>query len=88
MSDSVRVQLATDPDRLELTAYLVDRGFSVRPVRANGVSTLDITHPATAGVPLDDELWDAVTSWLDASRRPLVPTVVHDHEYALAPPGE
>ena len=87
MGESIRVELARDSDSTELTSFLAGRGFVVQ--RAwNGQTALDVSRSSTQAMSLGTEVWDALTSWLAVSGKPLVPSIVGEHEYALTPPGE
>ena len=87
MSDSIRIQVARDPDRADLSAFLTARGFLVAPVSTTGPATLVVTRPSASATRLDDP-WQAVSTWLVTSATPLVPVVLREHEYALTPPGD
>jgi len=88
MECAIRVKLAREVDTGPLKSYLAGRGFVVRRVGDDGATTLDVVDPAVEDDRLAGEVWDAMTSWLDASGTPLVPTVVEPREYALVPPGD
>ena len=87
MVESIRIELARASDYTELSSFLGDCGFAVRRT-GNGETALDVSRFAASGEPLGSEVWDALTSWLATSARPLVPTLVGDHRYALTPIGE
>ena len=84
MSDSIRIQVARDSDRSDLGAFLTARGFLVTPVSTPRPAALVVTRPPSAAKRLD-EPWQAVGRWLGTLEIPLVPVVLRDDEYALAP---
>jgi hypothetical protein len=87
MSDSIRIDVARDTDRADLAAFLRGRGFLVTPVATAGPATLVVTRPSASAERLDDP-WQAVRTWLGTSEAPLVPIVLREDEYALAPPSD
>ena len=87
MAESIRIGLAKESDTSELSSFLGERGFEVRRT-ANGEIVIEVSRRAAPAAALDTDVWDAMTSWLAATERPLVPSVVGEHAYALAPPGE
>ena len=87
MSDSIRIQVARDTDRSDLTAFLTARGFVVAPVAPTEPATVMVIRPAASANRLD-EPWEAVRTWLGTAETPLVPVVLREDEYALAPPGD
>lgn len=87
MIDSIRIQVARDTDRADLTAFLSARGFLVTPVSTTGEAALVVTGPSASATRLEDP-WQAVRTWLATSETPLVPVVLREDEYALAPPGD
>ena len=88
MTESIRVDLARETDYAELESFLVGCGFTTEQVPTDAGAALDVTGSQVASASLDNEVWDALTSWLAATARPLVPTVLAKGEYALTPPGE
>jgi len=86
MGESIRIGLARESDYSDLSSFLGERGFAVRR-SPNGEPAIEVSRPAP-GESLDPDVWDALTSWLATTERPLVPTVVGEHAYALTPPGE
>ena len=87
MTESIRVGLARESDCTDLSFFLGERGFAVQRTQ-NGDTAIDVSRSGAPSERLGPEVWDALTSWLAASERPLVPAVVGERVFSLTPPGE